>query len=72
MTIYSGYDYFDGSSEESEVVQHMLGLSLANMGFNEPHCFVQAANLNTLSLSCPTGTISEVTDAGVTTMFEDQ
>lgn len=71
MLMYNRYDYFDGSDSESEIVQHMLGLSMGNMGFSEPHCFVQPASQSLLSMSCPTGFISAVTDAGVTTMFED-
>ena len=46
------------------------------MGFSQPHCLIESMMKATsedksLKFQCATGTISRLTDFGITTMFED-
>lgn len=68
MTIYNSYGYYEDP---------MLSLSLGNMGFSVPSCTIESmarasSSSAVLDFQCTTGTISALTDFGITTMFEDQ
>ena len=67
MAIYNSYHFYDDS---------LLSLSLGNMGFSQPHCLIESmmkatSDDKSLKFQCATGTISRLTDFGITTMFED-
>jgi hypothetical protein len=68
MAIYNSYDYYEDP---------LLSLSLGNMGFSTPSCAIESMTRASspsaaLNFECTTGTISTLTDFGITTMFEDQ
>lgn len=63
LTIYSRYNFYNSA---------MSSLTLGNMGFTESHCITESMVSPSIQLKCNAGLISQLSDFGITTKYEDQ